>query len=81
MESTPLSASAQAAYAELLEVTRHRELARSIGNLSGSFNRNTVQGVDYWYYQFTDSAGGSTRQVFVGPDDEQVRRLVERARA
>ena len=81
MQGTPLSASAQAAYAELLEVTRHQELSRSIGNLSGSFNRKTVKGVDYWYYQFTDSAGGSTRQIFVGPDDEQVRHLVERARA
>ena len=78
--SSPLSASAQSAYAELLEVTRHQELSRSVGNLSGSFNRKKVKGVDYWYYQFTDSAGGSTRQIFVGRDDEQLRALVEKAR-
>ena len=79
--STPLSASAQSAYAELLEVTRHQELARSVGNLSGSFNRKTVEGATYWYYQFRDSAGADTRQIFVGPDSEQVRALVEKARA
>lgn len=78
--SSPLSASAQSAYAELLEVTRHQELSRSVGNLSGSFNRKTVKGVDYWYYQFTDSAGGGTRQIFIGRDDEKVRALVEKAR-
>ncbi len=79
--SSPLSSSAQSAYAELLEVTRHQELARSVGNLSGSFNRKKVKGVDYWYYQFTDSAGRGTRQVFVGRDDEPLRALVEKARA
>lgn len=79
--STPLSASAQSAYAELLEVTRQEELARSVGSLSGSFNRKVVKGVTYWYYQFTDSAGGSTRQIFVGRDSESLKALVERARA
>jgi hypothetical protein len=78
--STPLSASAQSAYAELLEVTRHQELARSVENLSGSFNRKTVKGATYWYYQFRDSAGGATRQIFIGPDSDQLRALVERAR-
>lgn len=78
---TPLSASAQAAYAELLEVTRHREIERSVGVLSGSFNLKKVKGIDYWYYQFRDAAGGGTRQVFVGRDDAQLRSLVERARA
>ena len=77
----PLPASAQAAYAELLEVTRHQEMSRSVEHLSGSFNRKVVKGVPYWYYQFRDSGGGTTRQVFVGPDSEQVRALVERAKA
>lgn len=78
--STALGAAAQAAYAELLEVTRHQELSRSVENLSGSFNRKIVKGAAYWYYQFTDSAGGGTRQIFVGPDNEKIRGLVERAR-
>jgi hypothetical protein len=78
--STPLGPSAQAAYGELLEVTRHQELARSIENLSGSFNRKTVKGIPYWYYQFTD-AGGGLRQIFVGRDDDTLRALVERAKS
>jgi len=65
---------------ELLEVTRHQELARSVENLSGSFNRKVVKGAAYWYYQFTESAGGGTRQIFVGPDNEKIRALVEKAR-
>lgn len=78
--NVPLGASAQAAYAEILEVTRHAELSRSIENLSGSFNRKTVKGSTYWYYQFTEGAGGKTRQQFVGPDSEELRQLVARAR-
>ena len=78
--STPLPASAQSAYAEILEVARHQELARSVEGLSGSFNRKTVKGAEYWYYQVTDAAGGKTRQLFVGRDSEKLRELVARAR-
>ena len=76
--STPQNPSAQAAYAELLEVTRHQELARSVENLSGSFNRKTVKGSTYWYYQYTE--GGALRQIFVGKDSEELQSLVARAR-
>jgi hypothetical protein len=78
--STDLPASAQAAYAEALEGARRRELDRSVGNLAGSFNRKVVKGIDYWYYQFTDAAGGKLRQIFIGRDDERIRALVERSR-
>src|SRR5258706_14470450 len=78
--STPLPASAQSAYAEILEVARQQELARSVEGLSGSFNKKTVKGATYWYYQFTDAAGGSTRQMFVGRDSDKLRELVARAR-
>ena len=78
--SVPLDASAQSAYAELLEVTRQQDLSRSVGNLSGSFNRKRVKNATYWYYQYTESPGGGTRQVFVGPDDGKVRALVEKSR-
>ena len=80
MPSSPLGASAQSAYAELLEITRHQEFARSVEHLSGSFNRKVVKGVPYWYYQFRDSAGGSTRQVFIGRDSDKLRALVDKAR-
>lgn len=76
--STANSAAAQAAYAELFEVARQLEINRSVENLSGSFNRKTVKGSTYWYYQYAQ--GGSTRQIFVGRDDENLRALVERSR-
>ena len=78
--STPLPASAQSAYAEILEVARHQELSRSVEGLSGSFNKKIVKGATYWYYQFTDAGGGNTRQLFVGPDSEELRELVARAK-
>src|SRR5258706_6303835 len=77
--SAPISPSAQAAYADLLELCRHEELSRSVEHLSGSFNRKTVKNTTYWYYQVTDSQGGSTRQIFVGPDGDKVRELIARA--
>ena len=81
MFSEPLSSSAQAAYAQLLDAARHEELSRSIENLSGSFNRKTVRGASYWYYQYTDVSTSRVRQLFVGPDsDPKVRELEQRAR-
>jgi len=79
--SSALPATAQAAYAEVLQLARQHELARSVGSLSGSFNRKTVKGIEYWYYQFTDAEGGKLRQVFVGRDDERIRALVDRSRS
>ena len=78
--SRSLPAAAQSAYAEVLEVARQQDLDRSVGNLSGSFNRKVVKGVPYWYYQFRDSAGGATRQVFVGRDSERLQALVAESR-
>ena len=78
--AAPLSAAAQTAYAEILEVTRHQELSRSVRDLAGSFNRKVVKGTEYWYYQFRDSEGGATRQIFVGRDSEQVRALIAKAK-
>lgn len=74
-----LSLSAQTAYAQLFEATLAGELSRSVANLHGSFARKTVKGRDYWYFQFTD-LGGILRQLYVGPDTEQVRLLVSQSR-
>jgi hypothetical protein len=80
MFSKPLDSSAQAAYAQLLDVARDEELSRSIENLSGSFNRKAVQGAIYWYYQYTDVSTSKVRQIFVGPDrDPKVGELVRRS--
>ena len=79
--SQSLSASAQSAYADLLGVVRDDELSRSIASLSGTFNRKSVRGATYWYFQYADVAAGVQRQMFVGPDSPAVALLVERARA
>jgi hypothetical protein len=74
-----LPLSAQTAYAQLFDVTLASELSRSVANLRGSFARKTVKGRDYWYFQFTD-LGGKLRQLYVGPDSEQVRLLVSESK-
>jgi hypothetical protein len=76
---TELSLSAQTAYAQLFDATLASELSRSVASLRGSFARKTVKGRVYWYFQFTD-LGGTLRQLFVGPDSEQLRPLLEETR-
>ena len=76
---TELPLSAQTAYAQLFEATLAFELSRSVANLRGSFARKTVKGREYWYFQFTD-LGGTLRQLYVGPDSEQVRLLVSESK-
>ncbi|HRO88324.1 MAG TPA: GSU2403 family nucleotidyltransferase fold protein, partial [Chiayiivirga sp.] len=71
-----LSASAQTTYAQLLEAAQGAELTRSVGNLGGTFARKQVKGRVYWYFQFM-ALPGRKRQLYVGPDNEQVRKLVE----
>jgi hypothetical protein len=74
-----LSLSAQTAYAELFESARAQELHRSIANLSGSFASKTVKGRLYWYYQYRD-VDGTVRQLYVGPDTDAVKALIERSK-
>jgi hypothetical protein len=47
-----------------------------VTNLAGSFAQKTVKGRVYWYFQHTDLAG-ILRQIYVGPDTPEVRKLVE----
>lgn len=48
---------------------------RSIADLTGSFNRKEIKGIQYWYWQFRDLEG-RTRQVYLGPDEERLRELI-----
>ncbi len=73
---TELSLSAQTAYAQLFDAASATELSRSVANLAGSFAQKTVKGRVYWYFQHSDLTGKS-RQIYVGPDTPEVRRLVE----
>lgn len=75
MRYQELSLAAQTAYAELLENARAGEVHRSVAHLNGSFASKTVKGRAYWYFAYRD-VGGAVRQIYVGPDDDRVRTLV-----
>jgi hypothetical protein len=74
---TELSLTAQTAYAQLLEAAVSAEHLRSVADLSGSFAAKTVKGHKYWYFQYTEPSG-KLRQVYVGPDNDAVRALIQR---
>ena len=71
-----LSLTAQTAYLQLLQSALAVNHARTVADLPGSFAAKTVKGHRYWYYQFTQ-ASGKLRQVYVGPEGEPVRALIE----
>lgn len=69
--------STQTAYAQLLDAALSAEGVRSVADLTGSFNAKQVKGRKYWYFQYTEPSG-KLRQIYVGPDHEPVRRLMQR---
>jgi len=73
---TDLSPAAQTNFAELFEQAQAAAFDRSVRDLPGSFNRKTVKGRDYWYWQVRDLTGVN-RQVYLGPDDERLARLIQ----
>ncbi|MHB8679699.1 MAG: GSU2403 family nucleotidyltransferase fold protein [Rudaea sp.] len=74
--SQTLSASAQTAYAQLLDATQGAELSRTVASLPGTFARKQVKGRTYWYYQYLE-VSGKKRQVYIGPENERVRGLLD----
>ncbi|MBS0367341.1 MAG: nucleotidyltransferase domain-containing protein [Proteobacteria bacterium] len=71
-----LSTTAQTAYAQFQDAALTEHVNRSVAHLRGVFSRKTVKGHAYWYYVFRE--GTRHRQIYVGPDDERVRALVEK---
>lgn len=71
-----LPVAAQSAYAELFEAALARMMSCTVAGLPGSFSQKTIKGKQYWYYQFTPP-DGKRRQVYLGPDSPEVRRLIE----
>ena len=66
----------QTLYAELFEQMVYLEAERATeGVLSGAFVVKTVKGRDYWYYQRT--AGGSRRQLYLGPKSGELDGWIE----
>lgn len=76
---TELSLTAQTAYAQLLDAAVSAEQLRTVADVTGSFAGKTVRGKKYWYFQFTEPTG-LLRQVYVGPDNDAVRGLIEQSR-
>jgi hypothetical protein len=67
--------SAQTNFAELVEQAQARMRDRSIADLTGSFNKKTIKGIQYWYWQFRDLEG-KTKQVYLGPVDDRLSELI-----
>ena len=61
-------------YADLRERLEMFEAMRNIATLPGEFTTKVVKGTTYHYFQATLS-GGRT-QIYIGPDGEEVRRLL-----
>lgn len=72
----PLSLSAQTAYAQIVDAAHGADITRSVASLRGSFASKQVKGKLYWYFQWTE-VSGRLRQLYIGPDAERVRALIE----
>ena len=75
-----LPVAAATAYAQLQSATLAVELARDVSHLQGSFSTKLIKGSAQWYFSFREP-DQRIRQIYVGPDNTQVRALVEKARA
>ena len=73
---TDLSPAAQTNFAELFEQAQAASVNQSVSDLPGSFNKKTVKGRSYWYWQMRDLQGNN-RQVYLGPDDERLAKLIQ----
>lgn len=74
-----LSMAAQAAYAEVLDQRQSIDL-QGLAPLSGKFQKKTVKGSTYWYLGYRD-IDGRVKTVYVGPDNDRVRTLMDKAAA
>ncbi len=80
MRLSHLSLAAQTAHAELFSQTQAFELDNALAGLTGAFHQRKLKGRDYWYFAYRD-IDQKLRMVYVGPDNDRVRALVERYRA
>lgn len=77
MRFANLSLSAQTAYAELFSQAQTFEMTNALAGLTGAFHRRELKGRGYWYFGYRD-IDRKLRMVYVGPDTERVRALVDR---
>lgn len=76
---TELPVSTATAYAQLQTAALAVELGRDVSHLHGSFSTKPVSGKLHWYFSFREP-DQRIRQIYVGPDNAQVRALVASAR-
>jgi hypothetical protein len=74
-----LPVSASTAYAQLQTAALAVELSRDVSHLHGSFSTKEVKGTRQWYFSFREP-DQRVRQIYVGPDNDEVRALVHKAR-
>ncbi|MFN2360121.1 MAG: GSU2403 family nucleotidyltransferase fold protein [Marinobacter sp.] len=74
-----LSLTAQTLYAELLDQVLALGVAEPMSRTGGSFISKTVKKKPYVYFQFRE-LGRGYRQVYIGPDDEKTRAMIDRIR-
>ena len=74
--STPLSGLAQVTYSQLLDVLTAAELSRAPHSVNGSFSIKEVGGKRFWYFALRIDPK-KVRQIYIGPDVEEIRKLVE----
>lgn len=74
--SNALSGLAQATYSQLLDLLTSAELRRAPHSVHGSFSVKQVGGKRFWYFSLRIDPQ-KVRQIYIGPDVEAVRKLVE----
>ena len=73
---TDLSTTAQTAYAQLVDALQSACVSRCVADVPGSFNRKSIRGKDYWYYQ-SRLLDGSIKQIYLGPHTDRLQALIE----
>jgi len=73
---TELTSSAQNAYADLFDSVLAGSVSNSVAGLNGSFGTKNVHQKKYWYFQYRD-IDASVKQIYIGPDSEKIRALIE----
>lgn len=71
-----LTSSAQNAYADLFDSVLAESVTNSVAGLNGSFGTKNVHQKKYWYFQYRD-IDSKVRQIYIGPDNEKIRQLIE----
>lgn len=71
-----LTSSAQNAYADLFDAVLASSVSHSVAGLNGSFATKNIHQKKYWYFQYRD-INGSVKQIYIGPDSDKIRKLIE----